>query len=60
MFSDRDWGQHGTFGGWVAHFATLFGAMFLAVVLGGVFLGLGLRAYLHWSAADTVEKINKR
>ncbi len=60
MFDDRDFGVHGSFAGWVGNFATLFTSVFLGVVLAGVLLGLMARAYLHWSAAEAVERINSK
>lgn len=37
-----------------------FSATLAAVVLGGVILALGVRAYIYWSVKDTAQQMNEK
>jgi hypothetical protein len=37
---------------------TVFSSALCAILLGGVLLALGFRAYIHWSVQDTVRKLD--
>ena len=39
---------------------TIFCAGVAAVLVGGLILGIGVRAYLHWSVKDTADKIGTK
>jgi len=39
---------------------TIFTATLAAVVVGGLFLGVCVRAYIHWSVQDTWQQMEKK